>query len=94
MSTSVIDIQELLGVDPTIWGGRPHLKGTRVTVHTIAARHLRGDTVDDIAASFPHASRAAIYAALSYYYAHRAEIDAELESDAQSAEMAADRQGH
>ena len=45
--------------------GRPCLRGTGITVHTIAAHHLQGMTPDEILDGFPHATLSGIHAALA-----------------------------
>jgi len=49
--------------------------------------HERGGTEAGILAAYPDLERAQVYAALSYYYDHPEEIEAELRAD----ETAADR---
>ena len=83
---AVVDIGTLLESTPGIAGGRLHLKGSRLTVHNIAARYLRGMTAEDMAADRPDLDPSLFHAALAYYYANRARIDAEMEADTQFAE--------
>lgn len=60
---------------PGIAGGRPHIAGHRITVEDIAIWHERlGRTADEIAVEYG-ISLADIYAALTYYFDHREEID-------------------
>jgi uncharacterized protein (DUF433 family) len=40
-----------------------------------------GETPEEIAGDFGHLSLAQVHAALSYYYANKAEIDADLETE-------------
>jgi uncharacterized protein (DUF433 family) len=93
MATATIDIGELLESREGVWSGRPCIKGTRTTVHLVAAHHLQGMTVEEILDGFPRASLAGIHAALAYYHAHKAEIDADLDEDAAFAEEAARQLG-
>jgi len=44
----------------------------------LASIHKQGDTPEDILEMYTNLSAAQVYAALSYYYEHRAEIDAEI----------------
>ena len=81
MAAATIDIQQLLESRPGFRQGRPCLRGTGITVHTIAAYHSAGESAEELLADFPHASLATIHAALAYYYEHRAEIDADLIED-------------
>jgi uncharacterized protein (DUF433 family) len=81
MSVATIDLNGLLEAREGFRQGRPVLRGTGITVQTIVAAHLRGETPEEILEGFPHASLAAIHAALAYYYAHKDEMDAEYEED-------------
>jgi uncharacterized protein (DUF433 family) len=54
--------------------------GTKITVHEIAEMVEHGTaTIDWILENF-NLTRAQVHAALSYYYAHQVEIDAEIEA--------------
>ena len=58
-----------------ICGGKPRIAGHRITVQDIALWHERlGRSVDEIATEHD-LTLAEVYAALSYYHDHRAEID-------------------
>lgn len=59
-------------------GGRPHIAGTGVTVQRIAGWFRMGFTAEEIASKMPHLSMEQVYAALAYYFANRAEIEALL----------------
>lgn len=68
---------------PEICAGRPHIAGTRFSVHRVVEYVLhQGVTPEELRAAFPHLSLAAIYDALAYYYDNRDEIDAEATADA------------
>lgn len=92
MAAGVVDIDRLLEVRPGFRGGRPCLRGTGITVHTIAAHHLQGMSPEEILDGFPRASLAGIHAALAYYYAHRAEVDADSANDRAVGEEEIERQ--
>jgi uncharacterized protein (DUF433 family) len=81
MSAATIDIDNLLEARDGFRSGRPCLRGTGITVHTIVAYHLQGMAPDEILDGFPHATLAGIHAALAYYYAHEAEIEADYAAD-------------
>lgn len=57
-------------MDPDILGGTPVIRGTRLSVHAVRARLDGGETLDDLRADYPHASRAALEAAALYARAH------------------------
>lgn len=62
-----------------IRGGKPHLAGSRITVSDIVLWHFRqGYSLEEIAVKYD-LSLAAVHAAISYYYDHKAEIDQEIE---------------
>jgi uncharacterized protein (DUF433 family) len=63
---------------PGICGGRPTLKGTRVSVCHLAQLYKAGDTVEEILQTYPYLSAAAVYDAISYYLDHQAEIEQEI----------------
>ena len=66
---------------PGVRGERPVVQGTRIPVKTLAGYHRMGYTLDEILAGFPGLTVAQRHDALSYYYDHQAEIDADLEAD-------------
>lgn len=71
-------IAEHIEQTPGIAGGKPRIKGHRITVQNVAIWHERmGWSVDEIASEYD-LSLGAVYAALSYYCDHRAEIDAQI----------------
>ena len=65
---------------PGICGGKPRIAGHRITVQNIAIWHDRlGRSADEIASEYD-LDLADIYAALAYYFDHRAEIDESIEA--------------
>lgn len=84
MGTKTLD--QHIEVTPGIAGGRPRIAGHRITVQDIAIWHERlGKGPDEIAAEYD-LTLADIYAALAYYFDHRAEIDHAIEQDKAFAE--------
>ncbi len=68
-------------IDPTITHGRPHVAGHRIRVQDIAIWHERmGLSADEISTDY-NLSLSEIYAALAYYFDHKAEIDQSIDSD-------------
>jgi uncharacterized protein (DUF433 family) len=60
---------------PGVCGGKPRIAGRRITVANIAIWHERlGKSADDIATEYD-LNLSDVYAALSYYFDYRAEID-------------------
>jgi uncharacterized protein (DUF433 family) len=75
---------ELIGhieTTPGVSGGKPHIAGHRITVQDIVIWHERmGLHPDEIATEYG-LSLSDIYAALTYYHDHRAEIDESIRAD-------------
>jgi len=77
--------------DAWVAGGKPRIAGHRITVQDIAIWHERlGKSPDEIAAEY-NLSLAAVYAALAYYFDHRAEIDRTIEEGQAFAEAVRQR---
>jgi uncharacterized protein (DUF433 family) len=85
--TTTIDIGTLIVKSPDICNNRPRIVGTRMTVHNIIIDHQSGISVEEIAQERSHLNLAQIYAALAYYYANQAIIDAEIQSDQEEYEL-------
>ncbi len=61
---------------PGTAGGQPHIAGRRIKVRDVAFQHeYLGRSADEIALEFD-LSLAQVYAALTYYFDHRTEIEA------------------
>jgi uncharacterized protein (DUF433 family) len=72
---------------PGVCGGKPRINGHRIKVQDIAIWHERmGQTADDIIQDHPELTLAEVYAALAYYFDHRAEIDQDIREDREFAE--------
>lgn len=75
----------LISSNPKVRGGRPCIAGTGLRVSDVVLAHLYHEqTPDEIAAGYG-VSLAAVYAALSYYYEYKTEIDADLREQIQKA---------
>lgn len=71
---------------PGICGGKPRIAGHRITVQNIAIWHERmGMSADEIAAEYD-LTLGDVYAALAYYFDHRAEMDRSIEEGQDFAE--------
>ena len=53
-------------VDPNQMGGRPCIRGMRITVATVLGQLAGGQTIDDVLASYPYLERDDVLAALEY----------------------------
>ena len=81
MSTTFPPLTQYVEVDPDVRGGKPRIAGTRITVADVVIMYLRMDyALEEIAAKFdlPVAS---VYAAMSYYFDHKEEIDRSIGED-------------
>lgn len=81
-----VEINSLLVKSPEIRHGRPRIAGTGITIHRIAAWYKLGHSPEEIARRYGHLTVAQVYAALAYYHANQAEIEAEIASDETEAE--------
>jgi uncharacterized protein (DUF433 family) len=53
-------------IDPEVMGGKPCIRGMRVTVGTIVGLIATGKTVEDILVEYPYLEREDVLEALSY----------------------------
>lgn len=79
---AVTDLNSLLVAREGYRQGRPCLRGTGMTVHTLAAGLLRGATVQELFEENSDLDPSLIHAALAYYFANKEQIEADLERDA------------
>jgi uncharacterized protein (DUF433 family) len=83
-------IQKLhqIAVDPTVRSGRPYVVGTTVTVaDVVMAKLYHGQDADGIA-DWYSLTLAQVYAALAYYYDHKAALDEQIREQIRRAETA------
>ncbi|NES83081.1 MAG: DUF433 domain-containing protein [Moorea sp. SIO2B7] len=80
MTTATIEIGTLITRSDKIRGGKPIITGTGVSVNRIVSWYKLGLTPEEIMSRMGHPklNLAKIYAALSYYHANQAEIEASL----------------
>src|SRR6266699_5971116 len=81
-----VEIGSLIDRDPAIRAGRPKIAGTGVTVMRVTAWYKMGLTPEEIATQYGHLSLAQVHAALAYYHANTAEIEADLAAEEEFAE--------
>lgn len=73
MSTRTLD--EHIDITPGVAGSKPRIAGHRITVQNVVIWYERlGKSADEIATEYD-LTLADIYAALAYYFDHRAELD-------------------
>ena len=87
LMATVIEIGTLISRHPSIRGGRSCIAGTGVSVRRIAQWHNMGLIPEEIVRKFGHLSLAQVHAALAYYHANQAEIDADLQTEARETEV-------
>ena len=76
---------EHIVMTPGIVGGKARLAGHRIRVMDIVVWHeFRGHSPDEIVGMFPGITLADVHAALTYYFDHREEIEADLRQDEQT----------
>jgi len=66
---------------PNICGGSPVITGSRIPVWIIAGWYKQGMNLDEIMDTYPHLRPEQICAALTYYFEHQAEIEAEIQAN-------------
>lgn len=79
--TLATDIGGLIVQTPDICGGRPRIAGTGVSVRRIAIWHQPGLTPEETVQQIPHLTLAQVHAALAYYYANRAQMEADMAAE-------------
>jgi len=57
---------ERIASTPGVMGGRPCIRGTRITVSNIVGQIASGTTIDELLADYPHLSREEIQEALAF----------------------------
>jgi uncharacterized protein (DUF433 family) len=87
MTTTAVDIGTLIVKSPEIRGGEARIAGTGVTVKRIVGWYKLGLSPEEIADEVDHLSLAQVYAALTYYHANRAEIEAALTAEEEIAQQ-------
>ncbi|MDP4198409.1 MAG: DUF433 domain-containing protein [Bacteroidota bacterium] len=64
--------------DARILSGVPIVEGTRTPVRSIATYFNMGMSVDEILIALPYLNFGLVFSALSYYFDHKSEIDANI----------------
>ncbi len=66
--------------DPEVMGGKPCIRGLRVTVGTVVGLLASGHSTDDILKAYPYLELEDIYEALAYAAWRAEEIEVPLQS--------------
>jgi uncharacterized protein (DUF433 family) len=86
MSATTINIGTFISRTPGIHGGVPHISGKGVTVRRIVHWYKRGFVAEEISDRIGNVTLAEVYAALAYYHANAAEIEADIAHQAAEAQ--------
>jgi len=62
----VIDYKNIITLEPDKRGGKPCIRGLRITVYDVLSYLAAGMTIDEIISDFPSLTRDDILACLSY----------------------------
>ena len=62
----MLGMDERIEINPEVCGGRPIVRGTRVTVQTVLEHLGAGDSIDDLVAELPVLTREDVLACLRY----------------------------
>ncbi|MDH5776320.1 MAG: DUF433 domain-containing protein [Nitrospirota bacterium] len=73
-----MDLLSRITHDPEVMGGRPCIRGLRVTVGTVVGLLASGHGVDDILQAYPYLEKEDIQAALSYAAWRAEEVEVPL----------------
>lgn len=77
MTHDVMTVYEHIEIDKT---GVPHITGTTMKVVELVSSHLAyGWSPEELRFQYPHLTLGEIYAALAYYWDHKAEMDEDME---------------
>jgi uncharacterized protein (DUF433 family) len=83
---NTIQTINLIAINPNIRNGRAYILGTTVTVADIAlTKHYHGQDADGLA-DWYGLTLPQVYAALAYYYDHKATIDDQIRNQINHAE--------
>jgi uncharacterized protein (DUF433 family) len=88
---NVLAIEHIVS-DPARDSGKPRVVGTGLTVQYIAELHSLNWSVDDLVENFD-LTPGQVYAALSYYFDHRSEIDQAIQEGRARAKVALQASG-
>ena len=71
---------ERITIDPKVMGGKPCIRGIRITVGTITGLLASGETIEKILELYPYLEREDVYAALAYATWRTEEYDISLKT--------------
>lgn len=85
MAVTTINIGTLVTHTPGLHGGFPHISGKGVTVRRVISWYKRGLSPEEIGDRIGHLTLTEVYAALTYYHANTAEVEADIAQQAAEA---------
>jgi uncharacterized protein (DUF433 family) len=77
---SAIELLQRITHDPNVMGGRPCLRGLRVTVGMVVGLLGAGRTIEEVLAAYPYLEREDVLAALTFAAWRAQEIDLPLKA--------------
>lgn len=80
MATMAHQATERITHDAAVMGGRPCIRGMRVTVGAIVGLLATGKTEDEVLAAYPYIEREDIHAALAFAAWRSEEVDLPLKA--------------
>lgn len=69
MTTAEQDLLKRITADPKIFGGKPIVRGMRISVETVVSLLAQGETVEAILKDYPDLAREDAQACLAYAHA-------------------------
>ena len=69
MTTGEQDLLKRITADPKIFGGKPIVRGMRISVETIVSLLAQGESVEAILKDYPDLTRDDVQACLAYAHA-------------------------
>ena len=81
MATAAKTVYSHITKDPGVRGGRACIDQTRIAVVDLVAMLKGGQSPEQMLVAYPSLNLARVSAAISYYYEHNDEIEAELAED-------------
>jgi len=73
------DLLNRISRDPAVMGGRPCIRGMRVTVGTILGLLATGASIDEVLTDYPYLEKEDIQAALTYAASRCEEVEVPLD---------------
>jgi len=69
MATSEQELLKRITANPQIFGGKPIIRGMRISVELVLSLLAQGETAEDVLADYPDLTREDLQACLAYAHA-------------------------